>query len=169
MSWSDLVLPSPGKSLAPVTVSCNAAGGRYAQFLQLRVRPDLLDGGLPWWTPKAWVRVQTGSGEHSGRLRIATGENGHFRLRTSGGLGGLAVLVLRGFQPLPTGPQRKVAVEFERGNGWLQVTLPSWAVPAPPPPSTPRATMPALTQAQIDAAVAARRAGGAIASKGARA
>ena len=74
MTWTELPARTApvAKSKAPVVISCSAPG-RYQQTLCLTVRPELLEGGLPFWKPEALLRVLIGSDAHEGMLRIEPG------------------------------------------------------------------------------------------------
>lgn len=129
----ELAPPPPsdrGKRHGAVTASVSPGGGRFRQRLTLTVRPDLLDGGLPWWRADAGVTVQRGHGEHAGMLRVVPG--GPHRLKLLGGQArhkrpvGL-LLVVPG---MPADGHKPAALGHDHGDGWIEVVLPDWARPS---------------------------------------
>ena len=135
MTWVDVekAAKSAEKHASAAVVVSVSRPGKSAQRFILSVRTRLLDGGLPFWTIGANVRVQIGSGEDAGKLRITP--VGPFVLNAQGrkdnDLGTIAVQF-----PLPAGmplvQQLKRAVEYDSNDDWLEITLPSWAKSSPP-------------------------------------
>jgi len=156
MSWEDIDAPlSPsGKVLADVFVSASAGGGHRHPSFALSVRVARLDG-LAWFEPGARVKVRIGAGEHAGMLRIEP--NGAFRLSRTGvtpkaGQTDRAVTLSSTALPvmlkLLPGLHKATPVEFDYGDGWLEVTLPAWARQreAAIPPGVPVPFTPSLPQ-----------------------
>lgn len=136
MSWSPL--PPQRSNCAttrikpPIAVSTTAGTGKHGPKLSLLLRPAMIEG-VTWLTPGQGVQVLLGAGEHAGQLRIQ--KNGpHVVVNTplckpAGSMVGIRV-------PLPAGipPAARAAsqVEFDHNDGWIEVTLPSWADPLRP-------------------------------------
>ena len=146
MTWLDVpaapLVSGSAKVRTPVTATVNPVGGRARQRLALAVRPHLIEG-LSWWKPGAAVAVQRGAGEHAGMLRVTPG--GKHRLRVMGGRRKAAgqspaavLLTLTELPGMPAKGQKPVALEFDYGDDWLEVTLPEWARAAAGASVTPR-------------------------------
>lgn len=154
MSWTYWVPPSKAQAkAAAVTVSCSKPSGRFRQTMRVTVRPDRIEGGLNWWIAGARVRVQIGDGQNLGILRLspALGAEG-VGLKQSGGKGQLAVLAMPGFSHLrSTAAVPQETVDFDNGDGWIEVTLPDWARPAAPAKPVPAAAQAVAVLASVEA------------------
>lgn len=128
MSWSPARPPEGFRAEAAVRVGSAQKSARYRPALVISVSPNRLDGGASFLAAGASVSVLYGAGEHAGMVRIVPG--GSIRVAATGGkIGRSSVVVLR--VALPAGvaasKRKPEAVEFDYGDGWLELTLPDWA------------------------------------------
>ena len=127
MTWINVEpkIAKPKPYIAPVFVSTNPPGNRGGHRLIVTVRVEKIEGGLPFWQNKARVRVQIGTDEHHGMLRITPGGD-----HCLGSMGGKATSVSLQI-PVPLGvdcgQMGKTAVEFDHNETFLEIMLPEWA------------------------------------------
>lgn len=138
MSWADLTPPKPSGSrvaAAEAALSMMDGKGRWTAGHILLVRPDVMDQPPAWLKVGGMVSVAIGGGEHAGSIRITPG--GPFILSKSVGKAKAGTVKLR-LAPLPgvaveTRPATPCQCDWQ--DGWVEVTLPAWAKPAPPKPA----------------------------------
>jgi len=137
MTWTDLA-PAPLNCVQTarraVTVACRVPKARGRPGIAITVRAGLLDGKLPWWTQGAMVKVQLGAGEHADMVRLSPGGTlkivAFGRAHGAPGIGSIRIPFPPSGGPAVARPP--VPVEFDHGDGWLELTLPDWARAAPP-------------------------------------
>jgi len=145
MSWTPLKPPAAAKgaNAAPITVGSSAGGRRLRPRITIVIRTGGLDGAA-LLKLREGVQVLVGGGNHAGQLRIEPG--GPFVLAAAPGRGtARATLMLRldlprGVEALDRKPE---PVEFDHGDGWIEITLPDWARGAPAPAPVAQAAPPA--------------------------
>ena len=132
MSWQPIDPPVMSASLRqkiPVSLSMRVGTKKRAPSIYLIVRQSLLKGMTMLGEGKV-VQVLRGEGQHAGMLRVQP--DGPFPIQRLGTRGHDPVAAIRlptppGVRPVARKPQ---PVEFDHGVGWLEVTLPDWALPA---------------------------------------
>lgn len=158
MSWSPLLPVLRSRKDVPVAVGCSAGGTRQQPGLRIVLRADALDGA-DFLTAGHRVDVLRGGGEHAGMLRIVPGRS--FLLFSPRPEKSRTVL-LRGVPLLPgirAEDRPAVAVEFDHGAEWVEITLPDWArlggAPAPAPAGPAKAPY-SISERVADPAAALR-------------
>lgn len=145
MSWTPIKPPNMSSNItqrqAVLLSGTTIVAGRTPR-LCLTIRPHLLEG-CDWLQPGAMYEVLSGGGEHAGMMRVAKTLQGGFVARRIALAKERTVSFL---VPWPNGAvpskQKPQPIEFDYGDGWLEVTLPEWARRAEPGTAEPRRTQP---------------------------
>lgn len=129
MSWKPLK-PARAAASAPRQVPVLALSGAIGRAPKtcLVVRSALLEDAA-WVQHGTRLAVLEGEGEHAGRLRLEVSKGGAFTLANLGGRARHGALLL--FLPWVAGAtpakQPSTPLDFDHGEGWLELTLPDWA------------------------------------------
>lgn len=164
MTWSRMQRQPTQKEPGAIEIACNARTPRLQAGMSLILRGAMLPP-LPFLRAGARIDALLGEGDNAGKLRIEHGTE--FRLFIIGKSGASGTLMTRGL-PMPPGlppkTHRSIAVPFECGDGWIEITLPAWlrspeaeneaeaehiAAPAPEAPRTPAAAFAAAGRTSI--------------------
>lgn len=139
MSWSPAKPLENKREVRPVRVGAAQKSVRYRARLVVVLLPTHLPGA-EFLAPGARVMVLLGGGEHAGMLRIQP--DGPVRVAATGGKHGRSgAVILRIALPAGVGAAKHApeAVEFDHGDGWVELTLPQWARPTVLPARTAEA------------------------------
>ena len=148
MSWVEFAPATLVRDTGAAVTVAVSRKRRLQQLLSVTVKAGDVAGFGDWWDAGRRVSVQTGVGDHAGRVRVAADVSGRFALSRLGGQnrkGGAVAptLLLRGFPGLPEAGHARASVKFSFGPGWLEIVLPAWigaaALPAAKPVRAPAA------------------------------
>ncbi len=138
MSWTEITAkPGPARLDEPIIVSCKPGTSRTspADRLTVTFRPELLGPESAWLAGKPKVKVLVGGGEHQGQIRVERNSGGAHMLHVSGGRHVQSLvrpcLVLRGLSWIPAQRHPATAVDHDAGEGWVEITLPTWCATPP--------------------------------------
>jgi hypothetical protein len=134
MSWKPMSRAKALSGNAKVVTGVALSGiKRKVSKICLVVRPPIL-GNPAWMTVGARIAVLEGDGEHAGMLRVTPSPGGGFQLAKAGGRATIGTLMV--FLPWPEGvtpmQHASTAVDFDYGEGRLELTLPAWSRPPAP-------------------------------------
>ena len=136
MSWTPLKPVNKGRVapiFAGVSLGLSRPGGRYAQWLRIVFRPDHIDHPPAWLKPGKKVSIMLGAADHAGLVRMVP--DGDFTLTTAGGVSRKSNLVCIKLPPPEACHGGKIQpsqmVEYDHADGWIEITLPKWCLPAP--------------------------------------
>lgn len=132
MSWTRIKRPLTTRDVAAVEIACRRASERKPGGLYFVLRTALLTD-VPFLRRGARIDVLLGEGEAAGKIRLEHGVE--FPLVMIGRSNSTNTLVLNGV-PMPPGvpatARASERAEFTCGAGWIEVTLPRWAMEPPP-------------------------------------
>jgi hypothetical protein len=139
MPWTEITDIKPVKQKTAeiaMGISTNGAGGRFAQTLRFLFRPSALN--LTWLQTGETVKVELGTGEDSGFLRITP--NGPHTLRSPPTKTSRHASTLKIPAPPRMHPQKRPleAADYKiAGGGGIVITLPAWCLSHAPAASKP--------------------------------
>lgn len=137
MAWETLVptgkLSDKGNFPVRIKVSPPTRRGR-ASRLFISIRPDLMEGGLPFWSVGQAVHVMVGTGEHAGRLRIQPGNQ--FKIAAIGATGKQAASIVVPVPDVMDDAKRdRLCCEYDHNDAWLEIVIPALLLRGPAVPT----------------------------------